>query len=174
MLSLFFFLSRQVIIRNHFFFIPDISAFGTIDSKKTSIFNQPCFLPPLLTDLQPVKIQLNNSVHSAFPIPFCYTRTLVRAHTRTVQAHVRTNTPWWAPSSMIYGLWLLHVGNVFSRLTADLYLCLHFVFRFSVFSYLLQLNASGWKLINCFPCFSYFSKGGNKLTWILKHVQEHI
>lgn len=42
------------------------------DNKKTSIFNQACFLPSL-ADLQPVKIQLNNSVCSAFS-PLWYTQ----------------------------------------------------------------------------------------------------
>lgn len=93
-------LSEQMILslgENHlqffcpfFLFFDIISAFGMKDNKKTSIFNQECFffLPPWLTDLQPVKIQLNNSACSAFPTPFG-----TNTHTYSTGTCAHTNTP---------------------------------------------------------------------------------
>lgn len=126
------------------------------DNKKTSIFNQACFLPPSLTDLQPVKIQLNNSVRSAFPTPFG-----THTHTYTVQAHMHTNTPMMG--SQLYDIWIVIAacGECVFLLTADLYLRLHFVFH-SIFCFLpmffsslspsvAALATSGYKHINCIP-----------------------
>ena len=83
----------------------DISALGMADNKKTSIFNQarippnphthththththPLHPTPSLTDLQPVKIQLNNSVRSAFPFPFG-----THTHIQYGQTHTHKHT----------------------------------------------------------------------------------
>lgn len=46
----------------------DISALGMLDNKNTSIFNQMYVFFPFFTDLQPVKIQLNNLLCSTFPL----------------------------------------------------------------------------------------------------------
>ncbi len=125
------------------------------------------FFPPSLTDLQPVKIQLNNSVRSAFPTPF----TTHSTHTYSVGTHAHTHTV----GSQQYDIWIVIAacGECVFLLTADLYLRLHFVFRLHLFSlpcfsppYLLQLvlPTRGYKHINPFFPFLSFSKLGSE-TW---------
>lgn len=115
------------------------------NNKKTSIFNQAFFKIPLpvLTDLQPVKIRLNNSVHSAFPAPLWYT------HTRTWRRHTHMM------GSQQYDLWTVIAAcgqYVFTRqLTCIwLYVCVSILIVFLPYfllPYLLPLRRSGCKVL---------------------------
>lgn len=139
----------------------DISALGMADNKKTCIFHQPCF-SPFLADLQPVKIQLNNSVRSAFTPPF--------RHIQAEARHTHTHTHAQVRGSMIYGLWLLLLGNVFPywQLTC-IFTCILFWITFIFlcdFSSSLSpplsavLATSGYKHINPISPFLSFPKAG--------------
>lgn len=103
----------------------DISALGMADNKNTSIFNQVCVFFPL-TDLQPVKNQLNNLVCSAFP-PHWYMDNIEFGMNR----HAHT----LAMASGQYDIWIVIVvcGECVFPLTADLNLSLHFVLDYIYF-----------------------------------------
>lgn len=76
--------------------VVDISALGMALGIRKHVFFIRDLFPPFLTDLQPVKIQLNNSVCSAFtPLLDTYTLSAYVHHTNThIQLH----------GNVIYGL----------------------------------------------------------------------
>lgn len=88
------------------------------DDMKTSIFHQALF-PLSLSDLQPVKIQLNNSAHSAF--------SSLQTHTDCVQTWKHTHDVW---------IVIVARGEGVSPRTAGLYLSLFGIFLCLCFEFL--------------------------------------